>query len=46
MLFGANREPEDFQITDDQSFTFRKDLSNLILMRSYSRMISARIENV
>jgi len=24
MLLGSNRQPEEFQITDDQSFTFRK----------------------
>ena len=42
MLFGANREPEDFQITDDQSFTFKKrfkqpDTYEVILKNDFSQ---------
>jgi hypothetical protein len=42
MLFGSNRQPEDFQMTDDQTFTFRKkfkqaDSYEVVLKNDFSQ---------
>jgi len=42
MLFGANRQPEDFQVTDDQIFGFRKkfkqaDSYEIVLKNDFSQ---------
>ncbi|HEX6891835.1 MAG TPA: DUF4175 family protein [Chryseolinea sp.] len=42
MLFGANRQPEDFQMTDDQTFTFRRkfkhaDSYEVVLKNDFSQ---------
>ena len=42
MLFGANRQPEDFQVTDDQTFGFRKkfkhaDSYEIVLKNDFSQ---------
>ncbi len=42
MLFGANRQPEDFQVTDDQAFVFRKrfkqpDTYEIVLKNEFSQ---------
>ncbi|HEY5917032.1 MAG TPA: DUF4175 family protein, partial [Chryseolinea sp.] len=42
MLFGANNTPEDFQITDDQTFTFKKrfkqpDTYEVVLKNDFSQ---------
>jgi hypothetical protein len=42
MLFGANRQPEEFQVTDDQTFGFRKkfkqaDSYEIVLKNDFSQ---------